>query len=318
MVNKQGQIIPFVSRLNETEENRWLHIFHKAMPDAQIKKIAGLSESEKRQVEVAIVANPNPDELSSLSNLKWVQSLWAGVERLISELPDESIKIVRLSDPQLAITMAEAVLAWSLYLHRNMPLYQKQQQQKQWQKHEVLLPSERTISILGLGLLGKSAAKKLIQQNFNVCGWSRTKTEIEGVETFSGMENLKQVLEKSNILIILLPLTAETENLLNEESLSYLPDRASIINFARSRIIDHQALLNHLDTRHISHAVLDVFDTEPLPQTSPFWDHPSITVLPHISAPTNMKTASDIVAENINQFIDTGDIPQSVNRGQGY
>lgn len=311
-------IIPFVTRINEEETEKWLAALRLAMPDYQILPLHKLNEAQRSVCDVAIVANPDPAELASLPNLKWIQSLWAGVERLLSELTDPSIQIVRMTDPQLTETMAEAVLTWVLYLHRDMPLYRQQQENSKWLQHDVILPSERTIGILGLGNLGKAAASKLVQQDFTVCGWSRSNIDIDGVTTFAGSHTFKEVLKRSNILVVLLPLTDETNQILDKETLGSLPDNASIINFSRSAIINNQALIDHLDNNKLSHAVLDVFDIEPLPGSSPYWDHPSVTVLPHISAPTNKKTASVIAANNLCNYFKSKVISEGVNRFKGY
>ena len=316
--SKHKLTIPFLSRICEDDENQWLHVLQKAMPAYNIIRLNQLSDNQKKDVEVVIVANPNPKELSDLPNLKWVHSLWAGVENLVHKLPNEAIEIVRMNDPMLATTMAEAVLAWTFYLQRKMPHYHQQQIQKVWSSIETQAVSETTVGILGLGSLGKAAAAKLVQQGFKVCGWSRSQVNIDNVESFYGTEKMIEVIRKSNILIVLLPLTANTNALLDESALSHLPVGASVINFARSRIIDSKALVKLLDNNHIDKAVLDVFDTEPLPQESLFWEHPDVTVLPHISAPTNYQSASAIVAKNIAHFNDTGNVPDSVNRSRGY
>lgn len=316
-LNKQ-LIVPFLSQANSDQQTLWLDVLQVAMPQHEICYLNQLSDVQKNNIEIAIVANPDLKALYSLPNLKWVHSLWAGVEMLINDLPSQSIEIVRLKDPMLATTMAEAVLAWVFYLHRKIPQYQRQQIQRIWQPIEIKNASETTVGILGLGNLGKAAAFKLIQQGFRICGWSRSEVDIEGVNSYYGSDNLQEVIKQSDILIVLLPLTTETNNILDERNLSYLPKGASIVNFARSRIINNGALVRLLGSGHIAHAVLDVFDKEPLPIENIFWEHPNVTVLPHISAPTNRQTASAIVAENINTYIRTGQIPESVNRHLGY
>jgi glyoxylate/hydroxypyruvate reductase A len=221
-------------------------------------------------------------------------------------------------DPNLASTMAAAVVAWSFYLHRDMPKYRQQQTQKIWQQHDLIELKDRKIGILGLGKLGKASAEKLLLNGFNVSGWSRNLAEIKGVACFSGKTGLARVLSQSDILISLLPLTKETQHLLNEQNISLLPQGASIINFSRGKIIDEKALLSHLENGHLTHAVLDVFEVEPLPVDSPLWASPHITILPHISAPTNIRTASELVATNLQQYFETGRIPEAIVRSQGY
>jgi glyoxylate/hydroxypyruvate reductase len=288
------------------------------MPKLNICAFRELTAEQRLSAEIAIVANPNPAELAALPNLQWVQSLWAGVERLLTEVPQSDLKIVRMNDPQLAASMAEAVLAWSLYLHRDMPAYKKQQSAKIWKQHTTPLTADRTVSILGLGSLGLCAANRLTANGFSVFGWSRSEVNLEGIKTFNGEADLHALLSRTDILVVLLPLTMATSGLLNEQTLALLPRGASVINFARGPILDETALINHLDSGHLAHAVLDVFSEEPLPKSNPLWTHADVTVLPHISARTNKITASKIASGNISSFLQTGEIPQSVSRKHGY
>lgn len=311
-------LIPFVHREAPETAATWLAALRTAMPDCRIEDLATLDASTRNAVEVAIVADPDPVDLAGLPNLKWIHSLWAGVERLVTELPDNGIQIVRLIDPQMSQSMSEAVLAWTLYLHRDMPRYRAQQTAKQWLGHDLPLPSQRTIGILGLGTLGRACAKRLLDNGFTVCGWNRTARPMDGVQTFAGEDGLPELLQRSDILVVLLPLTDETRGLLDAERLGQLPEGASLINFARGPIVHDAALLTQLDSGHLDHAVLDVFDVEPLPRDNPLWAHQRVTVLPHISGPTNKTTASAIVAENIRAFLENGTIPPSVNRSTGY
>ena len=311
-------VVPFIAQLTTEEENAWLANLRVVLPDYHLLRLEELTQEQCKLVEVAVVANPDPQDLAALPNLKWVQSLWAGVERLMAETRDASFAIVRMTDPQLAKTMAEAVLAWTLYLHRDMPRYRTQQTAQIWHQHPLPLASQRTVGVMGLGNLGQAASNKLVQQGFKVCGWSRSSAELAAVEAFQGEEGLTQMLHRTHILVCLLPLTASTLGLLNHHTLGQLPQNAALINFARGPILDTDALIAHLDTGHLSHAVLDVFTEEPLPPQSPLWRHPGITVLPHISAPTNKQTAARIVATNLNQFFAKREIPPSVDRILGY
>lgn len=310
--------IPFVSRGGRAEVAGWLEALRGAMPEFEIEELDTLPNPDRLDAEIAIVADPAPSDLEQLPNLRWIQSLWAGVERIVAEVPDNGMKIVRMEDPQMARTMAEAVLAWTLYLHRDMPRYRQQQMEKIWQQHPVRLPSDRVIGLLGLGQLGQSAARVLREQDFTICGWSRTPKTLEGIAIHSGPDGLKAVLSQSDIIIILMPLTDQTRGLIDADALSILRPGACLINFARGPIVDEAALLSALDNGHIGHAVLDVFDEEPLPPTNPFWSHPSVTLLPHISAPTTRSTAAAIAADNISRFFETGAIPQAIDRSRGY
>lgn len=313
------RIIPFVSRSSKSDNAGWLTVLNGALtPQAEIRPFRDLAEPERQAAELAIVANPDPVELLLLPNLKWVQSLWAGVERMAAELPVSDLKIVRMVDPQMANTMSEAVLAWTLYLHRNMPAYAKQQAERRWKEHDLKLPAEQTVTLLGLGHLGAAAAKRLRKNGFTVQGWSRSSKTLDGIKTYSGANGLSDALAGTDIAVVLMPLTDDTRGLIDRKTLATLKPGARLINFARGPVIDDEALLAALDSGHVSHAVLDVFATEPLPADHRYWSHPSVTVLPHISAPTIKKTASEIVKRNVLTFFETGTIPPSIDRTRGY
>jgi glyoxylate/hydroxypyruvate reductase A len=241
-----------------------------------------------------------------------------GVEKLVESFKDEKVKIVRLVDPEMNRTMSEAVLSWVLYLHRDMHFYKIQQNKRLWKEADYIKPSKKTVSIIGLGELGMASAKKLIENSFNVCGWSRGKKNIKKVKSFTGELGLKNMLKQTDILVCLIPLTRNTKYLLNYKTLSYLKKGASIINFARGAIINAKDLVKHLNSAKIKHAVLDVFEQEPLPKTSVLWKHKNVTVLPHISAHTDMDTASSIVCKNIKMYRLKNRIPKSVDMARGY
>lgn len=288
------------------------------MPGEHVVAFEELDASQRAACDVAVVANPRPEDVRSLPNLKWVHSVWAGVERLVTDLPAGDLEIVRLVDPQLAKTMAEAVLAWTLYLHRDMPRYARQQSARQWVAHEYARPERRTVSLLGLGALGAASAAKLLDAGFQVCGWSRTRKAVPGVDCYAGPGEVAAMLARTDVLVCLLPLTTQTRGILNAETLGALRAGAALVNFARGPIVDDAALRSALDAGSVSHAVLDVFDREPLPTDAWQWAHPKVTVLPHISAPTDPGTASAIVAANVRRYRESGVIPATVDRAAGY
>lgn len=312
-------VVPVVIRAQADEYALWKKVLPEVLAgDADVVPLEDLTDAQRARAEVAIVGNPDPKDLATLPNLKWIQSLWAGVERLVTELPENGPRIVRMADPQMAHTMSEAVLAWTLYLHRDMPRYLRQQRGKIWLEHPLKAPQQQTVGVLGLGHLGLAALQRLKDNDFTVLGWSRSPKAIDGVESHHGAEGLKTVLGRSDILVLLMPLTPETRGLIGRDALCRMPEGAALINFARGPILDSGALLEALDSQHLSHAVLDVFATEPLPQDDPMWSHPHITVLPHITAPTIPSTAAAIVARNIRAFLESGLIPEHVDRTRGY
>ncbi|KXG85261.1 2-hydroxyacid dehydrogenase [Agrobacterium bohemicum] len=310
--------IAFVSRTTDANEAEWIEMLSSALPGETILSVKTMSDDEKAQAEIAIVANPDPADIAKLTGLKWIHSLWAGVERLVAELGTTAPPIVRLTDPELTRVMAEAVLAWTYYLHRDMPAYRDNQQKALWKELEYRHPRDVAVGLLGLGALGAAAAARLREAGFNTTGWSRSPKTLEGIDTLSGDSGLQTLLAKSDILVCLVPLTADTKGLLNKVRLGTMKANAAIINFARGAVIVSEDLLAALDAGHLSHAVLDVFEQEPLDARSPFWSHQRVTVLPHISAPTNRQTSAAIVAENISAWRKTGSLPATVDMARGY
>lgn len=310
--------IAFVSRMNAETEAVWKHALRAAMPQEEILAFSELTNEQRRAVDFAIVANPDPADIAALPGLTWIHSLWAGVERLVLELGDKAPPIVRLKDPELSRVMAEAVLAWTYYLQRDMPAYRDNQQKTLWQEFDYRHPREMTVGLLGLGALGTAAAERLRHAGFNVAGWSRSAKAIGGVETLTGDDGLQTLLEKSDILVCLVPLTDATRGLLDAGRLAAMKNGAALINFARGAVIIAEDLIAALDSGRLSHAVLDVFEQEPLPVSSAFWQHPKVTVLPHISAPTSRESSARIVAGNVYTWRETGTLPETVDMARGY
>jgi glyoxylate/hydroxypyruvate reductase A len=310
--------IPFVSSLPDDEAVRWLGVFAEGLPAERICLPDSLSAGECEAVRMAIVANPDPRMLTRFPRLEWVHGVWAGVERLVADLARRDIVVVRLVDPELARAMAEAVLAWTLYLHRDMPAYAHAQRARLWQPLDYVPASRRRVGVLGLGVLGSAAARVLREAGFNVAGWSRSPRVVDGVACEHGEAGLERVLARSDIVVCLLPLTSATRGLLDAARLACLPGQACLINFARGPIMDTSALLAALDRGDLKHAVLDVFDEEPLPQDSPLWLHPAVTVLPHISGPTDPQSAARIVAANVETWRRSGRVPAGVDMARGY
>jgi glyoxylate/hydroxypyruvate reductase A len=319
-VNKP--VIAFISQLALSEQQSWLQLLSAKLPCEVILLADELSSEQKLQCEIAIVANPDPKALEQFPNINWLQSLWAGVDALVAQLTRDkqtpSFKLSRLIDPILAQTMSEAVLTWVLYLHRDMPKYLQQQKSAYWLQHRYLLPQERTIGILGLGELGKLSALRLVDNGFNVVGWSQSKKSIIGVRCYSGDQGLITMVKQCDILVCLLPLTPATYQLISHDFFQQLPKGASVINFARGGVIASNALIENLDNGHLEHAILDVFEQEPLDENSAFWLHEKITVLPHISAPTHFESAGKIVADNVKRYRESGQLPVCIDWQKGY
>lgn len=310
--------IVFLSRSATNIQQHWLMALKKALPNESIYLPEHLTHKQTTEVDIAIVANPDPSQLRQYPNLIWIQSLWAGIENILPILSNTAIKLVKLNDQYLANTMAESVLAWTLYLQRHMPQYKHQQQLQQWQPLKTIAAKDLTVSILGAGNLGKASLSLLNKLGYRLNCWSKTPKSMQSVKSYTGSDGLDQMLGNTDVLISLLPLTPTTNQLLDHQTLSKLKKGANIINFSRGAIVDTSALVNLLDSKHLNHAVLDVFTHEPLPSESSLWLHPNITVLPHISAPTDVDSTVILVADNINRYRDINEIPAAVDVNQGY
>lgn len=310
------QVIPFIGAPEQVDN--WIGPLARAMPDERIVPFSPLSNTDLEGCSFAIVANPDPADLAKFPNLRWIQSVWAGVDQLVSNVDPAAVTIVRLVDPHLAAAMGEAVLTWTLHLHRHVPLYASQQRHQIWSARPYVAAQARTVSVMGLGEMGLASIKLLLTLGFKVQGWSRLLKDIPGVKCFAGPEGLQEMLKTTDILVCLLPLTAQTTGLMDAHQLARLPVGASVINFGRGAIFDDIALRSALDSGHLGHAVLDVFNIEPLPAAAWQWLHTKVSVLPHCAATTNTETASIIVGRNILQYRKTGDIPLGVSYTLGY
>jgi glyoxylate/hydroxypyruvate reductase len=270
------------------------------------------------QVDYIIYApNGGLSDFTPFTGLKAVLSLWAGVESFQNSAT-LTAPLARMVDQGLSLGMAEWVLGHTMRAHLGMDNHLNGQDGIWRNGIAPPLARDRKVGILGLGELGRTCADYLSRIGFQVSGWSRRKKSVDGVSCFSGDDGLHAVLEASEILILLLPLTAQTEDVLNTQTLALMPKGATIINPGRGPLIEDGALLTALDSGQIKHATLDVFRTEPLPKAHPFWGHPNVTVTPHIASETRAETASDSIAENIRRGEASEPFLYLVDRNQGY
>jgi glyoxylate/hydroxypyruvate reductase len=290
-------MILLLTNFDETQIQKWLTHLQQHLPN---EKIAVYPNYDANDIDVAFVANPPQGVLATLPNLKLIQSLWAGVDALMRDatLPNH-VPLARLVDPELTQAMIESVVTHVLTLHRQIPAYQKQQCEKIWQQLEQPSASQRTVAMLGLGQLGSVCAKHLKQIGFNVIGWSSKAKSLETFKTFHGEAGLQTMLGQADISVNLLPLTPDTHSIFNQVTFQKMKAGMGFINVARGAHVVDQDLLAALGSGQLSHAILDVFSSEPLSTTHPFWTHPNITVLPHVAAITNPATASRTVAQNV-------------------
>ncbi|QDL90680.1 glyoxylate/hydroxypyruvate reductase A [Paroceanicella profunda] len=256
-------------------------------------------------------------DFSTLPGVKAVFSLWAGVEKIIGN-PTLTMPLTRMVDPGLVEGMVEFVTGHVLRHHLGMDAH-IHGQDGVW-RNDVVPPlaRNRKVSVLGLGQLGGACARALAGLNFDVVGWSRRAKEIPGVACLSGDDGLEEALARAEILVLLLPLTPSTGNLLDAKRLALLPQGACIVNPGRGPLIDDDALLAALASGALGHATLDVFRQEPLPPEHPFWASKGVTVTPHIASATRPETAAQVVAENMRRAEAGALLLHLVDRAAGY
>ncbi len=270
-------------------------------------------------IEIAIVANPPPGALAGLPRLRLLQSLWAGVDRLLDDptLPAD-VPLARMVDPAMNAAMAETALWAVLALHRGFFRYARLQREARWAPHGQRRADELTVAVLGLGQMGRSAALRIAAQGYRVHGWSTRPQALKGVAVHHGPAALPALLAEADVVVNLLPLTPATHALFDAARLALMKPDASLVNLARGAQVDEAALLAALDAGRLRHAVLDVFRTEPLPPGHPFWQHPRVTLLPHAAAQTDPRSAAAVAADNLRALRAGAPLAHLVDRSRGY
>jgi len=268
-------------------------------------------------VDYIIYAPNSPlQDFTPFTRTKAVLNLWAGVENIVGN-PTLTQPLARMVDPGMTEGMVEWVVGHVLRHHLNID-HCLMHQSGAWVRHVPPLARERTVGILGLGELGAACAKALASLNFNVLGWSRGQKSVDGVACLTGSGGLDEVLARADILVLLLPLTQATRNLIDAQTLPRMRKGTVLLNPGRGPLIDDEALFSALNSGQIGHATLDVFRTEPLPADHPYWAHPRVTVTPHIASETRAITASRTIAENIRRSEAGEPLLHLVDRNAGY
>ncbi|HFK4065231.1 TPA: glyoxylate/hydroxypyruvate reductase GhrA [Kluyvera ascorbata] len=298
----------------------WIAELSKLLPDARIRE---WERGDNAPADYALVWHP-PVEMLQGRELKAVFALGAGVDSILSKLkahPEmlpESIPLFRLEDTGMGIQMQEYAVSQVLHWFRRFDDYQALQRQSTWQPLPDYTQEEFTIGIMGAGVLGSKVAESLLSWGFPVRCWSRSRKQWPQVTSYAGEEELNAFLQGTRVLINLLPNTAETVGIINQQHLSQLPDNSYVLNLARGVHVVEEDLLAALDCGKLKAAMLDVFSREPLPKESPLWLHPRVTMTPHVAAVTRPKEAIAYIAQTITQ-LERGEAPGGqVDRVRGY
>ena len=304
------------------EPEPWLEEFQAQMPGRDIV-LAG-QEVDPASVRYAAVWKPKPGLLARYPNLRVIFSLGAGVDHVFLDpaLPD--VPVVRVVDPDLTARMSEWVLLHVLLHHRQQRMYDWQQGERIW-ADDRFQPAARSVrvGVMGLGELGADAAEKLRIMGFEMAGWARTLKTLPGIASYAGTEGLPAFLARTDILVCLLPLTPETRGILNADLLRQLPRDGRLggpilLNAGRGGLQVEADILACLEEGSLKAATLDVFETEPLPESSPLWHHPAMTITPHNAAASEPEAIVEGVAEQIEAFERGEGLVNVVGRGRRY
>jgi glyoxylate/hydroxypyruvate reductase A len=295
----------------------WIDALRRPLPQASVR---AWKEGDQDPADYLIVWKPPAHVLQPRKSLKAVFLLGAGADAALHSahaLPP-TMPIVRLEDAGMAMQMAEYVSYAVLRYYRRFDEFEQQQREQVWQVLAAHDKSEFGIGILGMGQLGSRIAQALRTFGFPLHGWSKTPKRIDGMQCYAGPQELPALLRRSRVLVCALPLTSETQSILQRATLAQLPQGAYLINVARGAHLVEEDLLALLGEGHLAGATLDVFRDEPLPASHPFWTEPRITITPHSSAQIMLKQSIAQIAEKIAALEQGIPIRGIVDRERGY
>jgi glyoxylate/hydroxypyruvate reductase A len=308
--------------LNNWDAELWAQTMRRQAPDLDVRVWPEAGPIE--DITYAVAWLPPPNVLRSLLNLKVIFSLGAGVDAILKDptLP-EDMPIARVNDPDLTMRMSEYVVMSVLMHHRQQRRMDENQRNRIWDCFATHAASALTVGIMGLGVMGSDCARKLTMMGFKVVGWSRTHKTIPGIECFAGRAEFDSFLKRTDILVSLLPDTPETTGIINRELIRKLSRTGPLggpilINAGRGKQQVESDILAALDAGELQAATLDVFQTEPLPQDSPFWSHPQVTVTPHAAADSDPDTITSYVLGQIRRHQNGLPVENIIDRKLGY
>ena len=292
----------------------WVQAVQQALPGARVSvRTPGAAPADH-----AIVWAPPQQFIDEQSGLQTLFNIGAGVDALLQLKLPPSLQVVRLDDAGMSVQMAEFVCHAVIRHFREFDGYDADTQAGKWSYRKPRSRADFAVGVMGLGVLGERVAKALQLFEFPVNGYSRSAKDLPGIRCFSGAQGLSDFLQATRVLVNLMPLTPETENILNKDTLSQLQTGGYVINVARGKHLVEEDLIALIDSGHLAGATLDVFRTEPLPADHPFWRHPKITVTPHTSARTLREESIAQIVGKIQALQRGGAINGVVDPQRGY
>jgi glyoxylate/hydroxypyruvate reductase len=302
---------------NNKDPKPWAQSLKEKLPETTISIYPEVKNPES--VTFAICWKANKNVLSNFPNLAVIQSVGASIDHIVgSQTVLENQIITRIVDENLSNDMWEFLLAAVMSNLKKLDIYARKKEEKRWEPTQYATIKNTTISILGLGQIGALVAEKFADLGFDVQGWSTSEKNIENVKCYVGQSELAVFLKNTDFLINILPLTVETDSILDKNVLKQIKKGGFLVNVGRGEHLVEQDLIELLDQNHLSGAFLDVFRVEPLPQDHIFWTHPKIQITPHIASLTNVESATAQIAENYKNHLSGKPIEYIVSVKKGY
>jgi len=306
----------FVYKADPERGRKWAEVFCREAPEIDFRIWPDVGDPLR--VRYLAAWEPPSDICTRFPNLKLLFSTGAGIDQFdLATLPSQ-LPVLRMIEPGIVGGMVEYVAHAVLDLHRDMPAYRRAQQRCQWQPLPVRMASDRRVGVLGLGSLGQAVLAQLVALGFQCAGWSRSRHAIDRARCFAGEAELPEFLGGAEILVCLLPLTAETRGFLNGALFAQLPQGAALVHVGRGPQLVVPDLLTALEVGRLAEAVLDVTDPEPLPPAHPLWAHERVRITPHIASQTQPATAAHAVLDNLRRFARGESLLGLVDRSRGY
>ena len=294
----------------------WRDSFAEHCPDLEIRIFPEFGNAS--DIEYLAFMRPDFDVIPALPNLKAMFSRSAGVEAFIDHPNLPKCPLGKIEPAGGDPMMTEYTVMHVLRFHREMPLYQQAQANREWLRRRIVRPEQRRIGFLGLGLMAKAPALVLQSLGFPVSAWVRSPREDEEIPIFHGPDQFEPFMTRTDIAVCLLPLTRETEGIFCARNFAMMPRGAMVINIGRGKHVVEADLIAALDSGQLSYAALDALYPEPLPPDSPLWLHPKVTVMPHVARrPTVAQLVTEIAA-NISSVESGGGLLQEIDKATGY
>jgi glyoxylate/hydroxypyruvate reductase A len=304
----------------------WLHTVYgdklingirAGLPDEDIREHPNVGNPE--DIDVCIVFRMPPGYLKAFRNLKMISTTGAGVDHYLLD-PDlpRNIPMVRVIDRDFGARMADYVLTWIMFHHREVAHFQAAQQRQEWAYKPIRSASDIRVGVMGLGQMGSLTARRLVHLGYKVNGWARSPHQVEGVQCFAGLDGFGKFLSDIEILVNLLPLTKETRGILSKSTYDRMPKGGVMITSGRGGHLNEADTLAALDSGQLRAATIDAFPVEPLPKGHPFWTHPKVNVTPHCSSTPSPETIVNAFVENVRRFRSGRPLQNVVDFARGY